>query len=214
MLRNKSNYSRQTQDNESHRAPNNPSSFYVGDFVQAVSVSELFPRRADNVSSHTTVATCEIAGPDQTLTDKAAFGQVLGFCPTGHEAGIPGRCWCSPSPDDSLFGFQGECVFCVNSANGTEVQIGLPKDVVYQNSRVRNTNTRIPKKNPRQVSQPQVDPHFCDQHLQWFSSKSEDSYCSEGHCQHRHDLAGSRTKGLGFHDASLTQPSAEGRYLR
>lgn len=211
LLKSKSKNSCHAQDNKYKYPRRHQSTFNRWFFVELVQISKAFPVLTNNVSGHTAITTCQVAGSDQPLADEATFGKMLSLTLASQKTGVSRGCWSSPGSVNPSFSFERKRVFCVDATNCAPVQTDSSENVIDYNFRVRNSYAGIPKHQPGAVSKPDVDPNFCKEQSQRLRSKGYDSSCGEHQRQNSHHFARARTQQLGIHTASLTQIDPKGR---
>ena len=205
MLKNKASQSRKAQTGEYSDSRNYPAGSDRRCIVELVEVSEFFPMTSDHVSCDTGITTGQVPRANQAFSNKAAFGQVLGFGFVSHEAGVSGRGRGSKGLNGSVFGFEGQRVLGVDSSNRGPVQFVCLEDVVDDNPFVANSHAGVPKKKPSKISKPDVNPGVgCNQEPGIYSqgSYSKESKDESGS---GHNATGSGVKSLSIHFPSLTQ---------
>lgn len=210
MLRNKAKQGGYTQNDKSNQSSQNPLSHDFGVFVKLISVPELFPVAPNYISGNAAIAAGEIPRSDHSVSDETAFRQMLSLGPIGKKSSVSRWCWGSPSSNDSIWGFQGERVLGINSPNRTPIQSYGSKNVVNNNFRFTHSNTGVPKQQPSQIAEPEVDPKFSQQHRYWFGGQCKNSNGRKGHCHKSHDFARTGSKLLRIHAFSFTQSAPEG----
>lgn len=210
MLRNKANQSRYGQDAERKHSSQNPSSLNERICAQLVRVSEFFPVASDNVSGNAAITAGEISRPHKAISYEATFWKMLRLRFLCEEASVSRGGWGSPSTDDSSLSLQGKRVFGVNSSYRAPAQGGRSENVVDYNFRFAHSNTWIPEQQPGEITKPNVNPYFGEQHAGRLGGKGKDSNSRKGHSQHRHDFARARSNQLRLHVSSFTQSTPQG----
>lgn len=205
MLANKSDNGGHAQRSENPNSPKNNALGNLNLIVKPSAVSKKLPVSSDDNCCNSGITGGQISRSDQALTDVATLGEMFGLSSVGHEGCVSGGCGCSPSPDDSFGGFQSERVLGVDSRNRTPVQFGLPKNVVDGDSTLGHSNAGIPKQQPGNVSEPNVDPRLQENDVKGLCCQSNNSEKREQHSSDGHDSARARVQGSGFHAISLAQ---------
>jgi hypothetical protein len=209
MLRNKSNNGSRTQNQKYNYASGNPSNNNYWFGPELVFVSQFFPVTSDYIGGNATVATGQISGSHQSLSDEATFRKVFRLALFGKEASISGWGWSSPSTNDATFRFQSQRILGIYTPYGTPVQSNHPKNVVNYYFRLGNSDAWVPEQQPGKEAKPNVYPDFCKNNADRFGGKRNSSSYRKGNSQNRHDFAGAGSKQLGIHTVSFTQSAAE-----
>jgi hypothetical protein len=209
MLKNKAKRSSCAQCQKYHYASSRPSSDNQGLCTKLVSVPELFPVASDYVGGNSAITAGQISRAYQTVSDETAFGKMFRFTLVGQESGVSRRGWSSPRSNNATVSFQGKRVLGVYASDGTPVQSGKSKDVVYNDFRFGNFDTWIPEQQPSEEAKPNVDPDSGNENWKRLSSKGNSANQGKGHGQYRHDFARSGSKKLGIHSLSFTQSANE-----
>lgn len=209
MLRNKSDYGRNRQQNKDSDARVNPGSLNDGGIVQLISISEFLVLPSDDVSGDTAIATSEVTWANQTLANKRTFGQVFSFGSVSHKAGVPRGRRRSERLNASLFGFNGQRIFSVNPFDGTPIELGFSEDVIHNNLGFRNSHAWIPEQQPRKEGKPDVEPSFSEKDNRWFCGQGPNANTRENKSHHGHDSSRSGMQQLRSHFSSLTHPNSK-----
>ena len=209
MLRNKSNGSSHTQNQEYNYANDRPTSNNYRFGTELVFVSQLLPVATNNVSGNSAVATGQISWAHQAISNETAFRKMFSLTFVGEETGVSRGGWCSPRTHNATFSFQGHRVLGVYASYGAPVQSGESKDVVYNDFRFGNFDTWIPEQQPSEEAKPNVDPDSGNENWKRLSSKGNSANQGKAHGQYRHDFARSGSKKLGIHSLSFTQSANE-----
>ena len=209
MLRNKANNSRGTQSQKYNYASDCPASDNFRFGSELVLVPKLFPVTSDYVSGNSAIATGQISGSHEPVSNKTAFRKMFRFALVGKKTRISGWGWSSPSTDGSTVSFQGQRVLGVDALYGTPVQSGESKDVVNDNFRFGHFDTWIPEQQPGKIAKPKIDPDFGQQNAKRFGGQRNGANNGKGYGQYRHNFARTGAKHLGIHTFSFTQSAVE-----
>ena len=205
MLAKKSDNCRDAKRNQNNYSPvNNPCGNF-GLFIQGASITKCFPVSSDDQSSNSRITGGEIAWSNETIAHVATFWKMLGFSSISHKGSVARRCWCSPSSNSSVSSFKTQRVLGVNTRNCTPVKFVTSENVVDYHSSFSDLHARVPKKQPRNVAKPYVDPGFSKSQTNRVDGQS---YYSEGRkskAGYSHYSAGSRVQSSGIHFLSFTQ---------
>lgn len=205
MLKNKASHSRQAQAGKYNDSREYPAGSNGSRIVEFVEVSKSLPMTSDDICCDSRIATGQVPRANQAFSNKAAFGQVLGFGFVSHESGVSGWSRGSKSLNGSVFGLESKRVLGVDSSNRRPVQVVCLEDIVNHKSFVANSYAGVPKKKPSKISKPDVNPGLsCNQEpgiygQGGYSKESKDEPGSG------HNATGSGVKSLSIHFPSLTQ---------
>lgn len=205
MLKNKASHSSQAQGDKHSDSRNYPAGSNGSYIVELVQVSEFFPMTSNHIGCDSGIATGQVPRSNQTFSNKAAFGKVLGFGFVSHEAGVSGWSRGSKGLNGSVFGFESQRVLGVDSSNRGPVQFVCLEDVVNYNPFVANSHAGVPKKKPSKISKPDVNPRFGYNQEPGIYGQGGYSKESKNESGGRHDATRSGVKGLSIHFPSLTQ---------
>lgn len=206
VLRNKTNNGSYLKSQEDNQATSNPPAVNRGGLIEFSTISQLLPVGSYDECCNSRVTAGEVTGTNQTRSDKGTFRQVLGFSSIGHEPGVAGGCRCCESSYAAEISLERERVFGVDSLYRRPVYEGASENIVDQDSITRNTDTGVPKEQPRAVSEENIDPGFTKDQLQRICCQGNNSQASESKPGKSHQSSGSRVQNLGVHSISLTQP--------
>ena len=209
MLRNKSKNCSRTQNQEHSYSHERPSDRNHRFGPQLILVSEFFPLASDYVGSNPAITTGQIPWTHQSVSDEAAFGEMLRFAFVGKESRVSRWGWSSPGTNSANICFESERVLGVYTLYGTPVQSSRSKNVVNNNLGFGNFDAWIPEQQPSKKAKPDVDPDFSQKNCNRLGGKGNNTDSRKDNPQNGHDFARPRSKQLGTHPASFTQSAME-----